>query len=57
MGKPEGDSQKQFVTTGAPAPQGEVKPKQSATRNYADLSVPRTEVEKRWREIMLQFSK
>jgi hypothetical protein len=57
LGKSEGDSQKQFVTTGAPAPQGEVKPKQSVPRNFADLSVPRTEVEKRWREIMLQFSK
>jgi hypothetical protein len=57
LGKSGGDSQKQFVTTGAPAPQGEIKPKQSVPRNFADLSVPRTEVEKRWREIMLQFSK
>jgi hypothetical protein len=57
VGKPEGESQKQFVTTGAPAPQGEAKPQQGAPRNYADLSIPRSEVEKRWREIMTQFAK
>jgi hypothetical protein len=57
VGKSEGDNQKQFVTTGAPAPQDGAKPKQTAGRNFADLSVPHTEVEKRWREIMTQFSK
>jgi hypothetical protein len=57
VGKPEGESQKQFATTGAPAPHGEAKPQQGAPRNYADLSIPRAEVEKRWREIMMQFAK
>jgi hypothetical protein len=57
VGKPEGESQKQFATTGAPAPQGEAKPQQGAPRTYADLSIPRSEVDKRWREIMAQFAK